>query len=101
MGAAAIVREEVLELCELECTYVQIDAPEIAIIGVDEDYWQNLVELTELPAHRILDEAVDVLNGIGVGVPIAAALLSAVATTAVVGQLRAAMTRSPTGRCHA
>jgi hypothetical protein len=101
MGAAAIVPEEVLELCELGCTYVQIDAPENAIIGVDEDYRQNLVELTELPADRILDEAADVLNGIVAGVPIAAALLSAVATTAVVGQLRAASTRSPTGCCHA
>jgi hypothetical protein len=75
--------------------------PENAIIGVDEDYRQNLVELTELPADRILDEAADVLNGIVACVPIAAALPSAVATTAVVGQRRTAMTISPTGCCHA
>jgi 5-methyltetrahydropteroyltriglutamate--homocysteine methyltransferase len=74
LDAARIVREEIDELIELGCTYVQIDAPEIAIIGVDEAYRQNFVDLTQLPADRILDQAADVLNEIVAGVPIAAAL---------------------------
>lgn len=63
LDAASIVREELLELKELGCTYVQIDAPEIAIIGVDEAYREQFVSLTGLPAERILDEAADVLDG--------------------------------------
>ena len=74
LDAARIVREELDELIELGCTYVQIDAPEIAIIGVDAAYRQNFVDLTGLPADRILDEAADVLNEIVAQVPIATAL---------------------------
>lgn len=62
LDAAAIVREELLELRELGCTYVQIDAPELAIIGVDETYRQQFVDVTGLPAERILDEAAEVLD---------------------------------------
>jgi 5-methyltetrahydropteroyltriglutamate--homocysteine methyltransferase len=60
--ATRLVREEAERLAALGCTYVQIDAPELATL-VDERQWP-LYESIGAPPDRMLAEGVDLLNQI-------------------------------------
>lgn len=64
--AAAIVRGEVQQLADLGCTYVQIDAPELAKL-VDEEGRSWHASLGA-PPEWMLTEGVDLLNGIVQGI---------------------------------
>lgn len=64
--AAAIIREEVRELAALGCTYVQIDAPEIALLVQRET--REWYERQGISTDRILTEGLDLLNSV-TGVP--------------------------------
>jgi 5-methyltetrahydropteroyltriglutamate--homocysteine methyltransferase len=60
--AAALVREEIAALAALGCTYVQIDAPELATL-VDSSVRASF-EGRGLAPDRMLTEGVDLLNGL-------------------------------------
>ncbi|WP_181780048.1 cobalamin-independent methionine synthase II family protein [Pseudonocardia pini] len=60
--AAAIVREEVRELAALGCTYVQIDAPEIATLVQQET--RDWYERQGISPERILTEGLDLLDSV-------------------------------------
>jgi 5-methyltetrahydropteroyltriglutamate--homocysteine methyltransferase len=64
--AAAIIREEVRELAALGCTYVQIDAPEIALLVQQET--RDWYEKQGISTERILTEGLDLLDSL-TGVP--------------------------------
>jgi 5-methyltetrahydropteroyltriglutamate--homocysteine methyltransferase len=64
--AAAIVRDEVRELAALGCTYIQIDAPEIASLVQQET--RDWYERQGISVDRILTEGLDLLNSV-TGVP--------------------------------
>ena len=64
--ATAIVRREAEDLAALGCTYIQIDAPELATL-VDERQW-GFYESIGAPPERLLREGVELLNSIP-GVP--------------------------------
>ena len=57
---AAIVREEIETLAALGCTYIQIDAPELATL-VDERQW-DFYNSIGAPPERLLNEGVELLN---------------------------------------
>ena len=61
--AAEIVREDIRELAALGCTYIQIDAPELATL-VDAQTRSNAYEANGISTSRMLAEGVDLLNGI-------------------------------------
>jgi 5-methyltetrahydropteroyltriglutamate--homocysteine methyltransferase len=61
--AAAILQAEIAELASLGCEYIQIDAPELAIL-VDPATRQQVYEARGISAERILFEGVDLLNAI-------------------------------------
>lgn len=63
-----VLRQEIRELVALGCPYVQIDAPELAVIGTDERYRDRFAELSGLPVERMLAEAADLLNGVVEGI---------------------------------
>ena len=60
---AEIIRDEVKELAALGCGYIQIDAPQLAHVGVDagqRERWRSL----GIDLDRVLTEGVDLLNAI-------------------------------------
>ncbi|HUI78369.1 MAG TPA: cobalamin-independent methionine synthase II family protein [Bryobacteraceae bacterium] len=61
--AAEILREEISELAALGCTYIQIDAPELATL-VDANTRSNVYEANGISTSRMLGEGVDLLNRI-------------------------------------
>ena len=65
--AVDIIRDEVRELRELGCTYVQIDAPELATL-VDPVTRQGAYEDQGISTERMLGEGIEMLNSVaGVG----------------------------------
>ncbi|MFC9355223.1 hypothetical protein ACFTZB_01390 [Rhodococcus sp. NPDC057014] len=60
--AAAIIREEVRELAALGCTYIHIDAPEIATLVQRET--RAWYERQGISIDRILTEGLDLLNSV-------------------------------------
>lgn len=64
--AAAIIREEVRELAALGCTYIHIDAPEIATLVQHET--REWYEQQGISVSRILTEGLELLNSV-TGVP--------------------------------
>jgi 5-methyltetrahydropteroyltriglutamate--homocysteine methyltransferase len=59
--AAEILRQEVHELANLGCEYVQIDAPELATL-VDESHRRNTFAARGIAPERLLTEGIDLLN---------------------------------------
>jgi 5-methyltetrahydropteroyltriglutamate--homocysteine methyltransferase len=62
-----LIRSEVRELAELGCTYVQIDAPELATL-VDPNTRRCYFEEQGVAPERLLSEGIDMLNSVA-GVP--------------------------------
>lgn len=60
---AAVIGEEIAELARLGCEYIQIDAPELAMM-VDDSARRQVFEAAGISPARILDEGVDMLNGL-------------------------------------
>ncbi len=60
--AAALLREEVADLAELGCDYVQIDAPELAML-VDESARAGF-RSRGIDPERMLGEGIEILNGV-------------------------------------
>ena len=65
--AVEIIRGEVSELTALGCTYIQIDAPELATL-VDSNTRQHSFEEQGVSPARLLSEGIDMLNSVA-GVP--------------------------------
>src|ERR1700733_9029945 len=65
--AVDIIRSEVRELAELGCTYIQIDAPELATL-VDPNTRLHSFEEQGVSPGRLLSEGIDMLNSVA-GVP--------------------------------
>jgi 5-methyltetrahydropteroyltriglutamate--homocysteine methyltransferase len=63
--AAAILRDEIVELAALGCEYIQIDAPELATL-VDPMTRRQVYEARGISTERLLLEGVDLLNSIAV-----------------------------------
>ncbi len=61
--AVDIIRSEVRELAELGCTYIQIDAPEVATL-VDPNTRQHSFEEQGVSPDRLLSEGIDMLNSV-------------------------------------
>jgi 5-methyltetrahydropteroyltriglutamate--homocysteine methyltransferase len=61
--AVDIVRNEVRELVSLGCTYIQIDAPELATL-VDPATRQNVYEAQGISTDRMLSEGIEMLNAV-------------------------------------
>jgi 5-methyltetrahydropteroyltriglutamate--homocysteine methyltransferase len=61
-AAADIIRTEVQELVRLGCTYVQIDAPEIATLVQQET--REWYERQGISVERILTEGLDLINSV-------------------------------------
>jgi 5-methyltetrahydropteroyltriglutamate--homocysteine methyltransferase len=64
--AAAIIRRQAEELAELGCTYIQVDAPELAKL-VDEEGREWHARLGA-PPERLLNEGIELLNTIPRGI---------------------------------
>jgi methionine synthase II (cobalamin-independent) len=60
--AAAILREEIADLVALGCEYVQIDAPELALM-VDESVRRSFVA-RGIDPERILGEGIEIIDGV-------------------------------------
>ena len=60
---ADVIRDEIRELARLGCEYVQIDAPELAIL-VDPDARAAIFEANGISPARILGDGVDLLNSL-------------------------------------
>ena len=65
--AVDIVRSEVQELATLGCTYIQVDAPELATL-VDPST-RGWFESRGMPAERMLTEGIDLINATIADVP--------------------------------
>jgi methionine synthase II (cobalamin-independent) len=61
--AVDILRDEVRELASLGCTYIQIDAPEIAML-VDSETRRHVYEKHGISPDRMLGEGIDMLNAV-------------------------------------
>jgi len=61
--AVDILRQEIRELAELGCRYIQIDAPEIATL-VDTSQRQNTYAARGVSPERMLGEGIDMLNAL-------------------------------------
>src|SRR4029434_9364337 len=61
--AVDIARTEVREVAALGCTYVQIDAPELATL-VDPATRANAYEAQGISTDRLLGEGIDMLNAV-------------------------------------
>ena len=61
--AVDILRQEIRELADLGCQYIQIDAPELATL-VDEGQRQHTYEARGVSTERMLGEGVDMLDAI-------------------------------------
>lgn len=65
--AVDIVRSEVLELAALGCTYIQLDAPELAtLVDPATRAW---TESRDMPAERMLTEGIDLISASIADVP--------------------------------
>ncbi len=64
--AAEVGRSEILELVSLGCSYVQVDAPELATL-VDPRV-REWTESLGIPAERLLTEGIDLINGMVQGI---------------------------------
>ena len=62
-AGAEVIREEIRELARLGCEYVQIDAPELAIL-VDPAARHAVFDANGITASRILAEGVELLNAL-------------------------------------
>ncbi|MBO0825672.1 MAG: cobalamin-independent methionine synthase II family protein [Actinobacteria bacterium] len=60
--AAAIIRDEIVELARLGCTYVQIDSPDLGTLVDPEN--RTLREGLGMPTQRTLTEGIEILNSI-------------------------------------
>jgi methionine synthase II (cobalamin-independent) len=60
---ADIIREEIHELARLGCEYIQIDAPELAMLA-DESIRRSVFETGGIEATRVLGEGVEMLNAL-------------------------------------
>jgi 5-methyltetrahydropteroyltriglutamate--homocysteine methyltransferase len=60
---AAVIREEIGELARLGCEYIQIDAPELAIL-VDPSARAEVFDRNGIDPARVLDEGVAMLNSL-------------------------------------
>jgi 5-methyltetrahydropteroyltriglutamate--homocysteine methyltransferase len=60
---AEVIRSEIAELAWLGCEYVQIDAPELAIL-VDASARRNVFEKNGIDPARVLGEGVEILNSL-------------------------------------
>lgn len=60
---AAVIREEISELARLGCEYIQIDAPELAIL-VDPSARAEVFDRNGIDPARVLDEGVAMLNSL-------------------------------------
>ncbi len=60
---AEVIREEIHELARLGCEYIQIDAPELAIL-VDPTARSAVFETNGISPERILGDGVDLLNSL-------------------------------------
>lgn len=60
---ADILREEVRDLAAIGCEYIQIDAPELAVL-VDPAAQAALYEKNGISAKRLLTEGVDMINAL-------------------------------------
>ncbi|MGH7933546.1 MAG: cobalamin-independent methionine synthase II family protein [Candidatus Binataceae bacterium] len=60
---ADVIREEIRELARLGCEYIQIDAPELAIM-VDPTAQRSVFETNGISPSRVLGEGVELLNTI-------------------------------------
>ena len=61
--AVDILRQEIRELADLGCQYIQIDAPELATL-VDDTQRQQTYEARGVSTDRMLGEGVDMLDAI-------------------------------------
>ena len=61
--AVDIIRDEVRELRDLGCTYIQIDAPELATL-VDPDIRKGAYEDQGVSVDRLLGEGIEMLNSV-------------------------------------
>jgi len=61
--AVDILRQEVRELVDLGCQYIQIDAPELATL-VDESQRRGAYEARGVSPERMLTEGVEMLNAL-------------------------------------
>ena len=73
IDGAQIVRDEIAELVELGCEYVQIDAPELATHVLNEDQRARW-EARGIAPERMLHEGVEILNELARDQPIRMAL---------------------------
>jgi 5-methyltetrahydropteroyltriglutamate--homocysteine methyltransferase len=60
---AEVIRAEITELARLGCEYIQIDAPELAIL-VDPAAQRNVFDKNGIDPARVLGEGVDILNSL-------------------------------------
>jgi 5-methyltetrahydropteroyltriglutamate--homocysteine methyltransferase len=60
--AAAIIKEEIVELARLGCTYVQIDSPDLGTLVDPEN--RGLREGLGMPTERTLAEGIEILNSV-------------------------------------
>lgn len=61
--AVDILRQEIRELADLGCQYIQIDAPELATL-VDDSQRQQTYAARGISPERMLGEGVDMLNAV-------------------------------------
>jgi len=61
--SADIIREEVRDLAAIGCEYIQIDAPELAVL-VDPAAQAALYEKNGISSKRLLTEGVDMINAV-------------------------------------
>jgi methionine synthase II (cobalamin-independent) len=61
--AVDLIRQEVREVAALGCTYIQIDAPELATL-VDPTTRQRAYEAQGVSTERMLGEGIDMLNAV-------------------------------------
>jgi len=66
IGVTELLREQARELAELGCTYIQIDAPDIA--GYADPARGELHPASGLPISRLLSEGLDLVNSIPEGI---------------------------------
>jgi 5-methyltetrahydropteroyltriglutamate--homocysteine methyltransferase len=60
---AEVIRDEIRELARLGCEYIQIDAPELAIL-VDPTARHTVFEANGISPERVLNEGVEILNSL-------------------------------------
>jgi 5-methyltetrahydropteroyltriglutamate--homocysteine methyltransferase len=59
-----ILRQNITELIELGCQYIQIDAPETLIWAVDPTFQRHFEQMTGLSVGKMVNDAADILNSV-------------------------------------